>query len=168
MRLTIVYFGSVSFNGAYYLCDKAFGVYVDSLAAYFEKVEIVSPVSEKVDETHSYELKSQNTFILPLPTSHFKESPSGTILKYIFYTNFLAKNIKKWELIYIFIPSYIGVLAFVLSKIFSKQLFIYVGSEWGEVSKYVFKWDSWWKRILLQIYKFFNAQLEKLVIPSLP
>lgn len=167
MKLTIILQGSLAFDGERYLGESLTGSYIEKLAPYFDQVKICAPIisenSKFFDSYRDHKFESKNISFCPLPVNK-GENPGifRTVFKLIRQGFVIFKEMKDWDLIYIFLPSYIAHLTFLGARIFHKPFFIYVASDLKEVCQSTYRWGNDIRRLLRPLYLAFNSMLYSL------
>lgn len=173
MKLTIISHGPFSFDGQQYLGQELFGNYIDKLAPYFSEIIVCAAILRKGDKRYNgysnYTFKSPNITFVELPADSKENSGIlQKILKQIKLAKVIFFQIRKWELIYIFMPSYAGAITFFFNKIFSKPFFVYLASDWEEISSSSFKWNNWRGNIFYNAYECIHGLLERKIVSNSP
>ena len=173
LKLTIISHGPFAHDGQHYIGNELLGKYIDKLAPYFSEIIICAYIIQKeaqgYEEVSQYQLTSQNVTFLELPMA-MTHNPGilRKLWQLIKASLIIFANIKKWELIYIFIPSYPSLVTFWLNKIFSKPFFIYVAGDWTGNCPHYFKWHGWRKKVFYPIYAFLNRKVESQIVDNSP
>jgi len=143
------------------------GKYLEKTASLFAQVDLCTSVYPKGVLNRSvshYKLRISNIKVLEfgLPKREF------SILSILWYYAKLAKllyaQVRKWDILYIFLPSYAGVIASVICRMLGKRYFVYIGADWRESFIYIWRWSGTKKKILFPIYCFLNGYFEKKVM----
>ncbi len=170
LRLAVVPEGPLSFDGSSYLYSEGEGFYIDGLAQHFEEVVVCAYAFHIGDPGfHSachYRFRSPNIRFIELP---LKRKPRASIfsklLQMLSVAGLIASQMRTWDMIYLFIPSYPSAVAFILNKYFQKPYFVYAASDWGEEeSALIYRWDGWSRRILLPLCTRFSLWVERQMV----
>lgn len=143
--LFIPYAVVISYQGDY-LWQRNLGKYIDDIASLFNDSTILCKVAGADDPTYTrdgipiyqYKMKSQARVINP-----FKNIVS--------HIGQLVSLIREVNLVYIFIPSYRGLLAAAISIIHKKQYAFYMGGPWESIRP---------NRLPLRIWKVAESALQ--------
>jgi glycosyltransferase involved in cell wall biosynthesis len=167
MKLAILSHGLLGYNGKEYRSQDLFGNYVEKLSLHFDEVVICAPIITKDSKIFAnyavHKFRSKNISICPLPTNR-GDNPGvfSTTYKLIRQGIVILKEMKNWDLIYIFLPGYIAHIAFGGTKISHNPFFVYFASDWKEVSQSTYRWKGDIRCLLLPLYLVFNRVLYSL------
>ena len=160
MKLAIISQVAITYNGQVYQTQDLFGKYVEAFSPYFEEIIIVAPLLSESSRALSYQFKSQNISCFPL-SGYQGDSNLKKITKYINYVKALFKSVRQWDIVYAFIPGYLGLIGFWLAKFRSKLTLIYVAGDWQAVSTFKIPRIP---KFLIPIYTYLNGVVAQLAI----
>ncbi len=173
MNIAIIPEGPIGFDGESYTNSEGEGWYIDSLAKYFDIIEIYAYAFHKSDAgfstTSYYNFKSSNIKIFELPL--YRNSNARFLRKILQLTKVtlvFLRNMRKWDLMYLFIPGYPSAIAYLLNQIlFKKPYIVYAASDWSkEESALIYHWKGIWGRIFFSVYHRVNLIIEKQIIKN--
>ena len=147
MKLLIIPSGLFASDGKQFLCNNLLGRHIEQLSSYFGSAIICASVVTKdykeFDSIASYSFSSENIDFCVLP-----ENPPGnpgvlkTLAKLIRQGRVLFSKLRNCDLVYISLPSNVGIISFLSVKFWAKPFFLYIGGDMGEVSHYVYRWNK--------------------------
>ncbi len=114
-----------------YLSSSPMGEYLEKYCSYFKEVLLYAPVVNK-DIFGKYDFKFSKPNLTFRCIQQCPVSGPHKIAKYAKFTFFIIRDIRRWDVGLIFFPGFLGLLAFVLSKVFSKKTVLYIAGDWGE------------------------------------
>lgn len=146
-------------NGKEYRTSYGYNKIAESLAVYFDKVILYTPVY-KNKFINSYEkLNASNIEICELPSY---KNEFELLLKIPIIFKILLLNVKKCDIFQVRIPSHIGVLGFFITKLFNKPIFIYVAGDWAKVIRAKYKYG--FKKYICSLYATYAEIIIKLIV----
>lgn len=169
MKFAIVPHGIFMRDGENYFGNELYGNLIDRLAPYFEEIIVCAPVFQQVEVQHrsflTYKLRSSNIKFCELPISKgtIDANIAKTVARYIKHSRIMNKQIKTWDWIHIFLPNHLGIISFILAKIYSKPFSIYVAGDWKEVYPYTYRWRVGMNRMFLPVYLVVNKLIASLI-----
>ncbi len=170
MKLTIIPEGPLAFDGENYLYSEGEGLYIDSIAKYFDEIIVCAYAFYKgevnYESTSQYRFKSSNIKFIELPL--YRNTNVGVFSKFVQMYKVCKKilaDIKNWDLIYLFLPGYPSAIAFLVNKLFHKPYFVYLASDWVEESSVPLPW-GWTKKIKIfyPLYYTFTEWVERKIV----
>ena len=170
-KLLILPDGPIGIQHGTYKYSKGERVYIDNLAKNYKQVGIATFVLESGDEFYETILHSKfnekNITILPLPKSKLKKpSILQKLIQFVFVFFKLIREIRKYDVLYLFLPSYPSACSFLICLLYNKKYFIYGADDWVTASKCMFLWDKKKYFIFYKIFFLFNSVFEKLIIKN--
>jgi glycosyltransferase involved in cell wall biosynthesis len=169
MRLTIIPEGPLAFDGKNYLYSEGEGIYIDNIAKHFEEVTICAYAFHKSDAdykaTSYYHFKSKNLKFVELPLVRGVQVKFlSKVFQMLKVSKTIKKNLKDWDLLYLFLPGYPSALTYLLNKIYNKHFILYLASHWAEESLVLFPWSGIVKRIFYPMTLIFHKWVEKSMV----
>jgi len=170
LRLVIVSRTTFLKRNEGYFSNSGDGKFLDELSRWFSTLTLASVYHEK--EAEPLILASKTYRMHPI-RFRIREMPdrgkrNARILYHLFLylkdAIVLFSEIKDADAVFLFMPKYRGVLAFLFAKLFGKSTIAYLGADWSERSKSTFKWTGWRKRVFLRMYTAVAKHLEPLVM----
>lgn len=141
-----------------YFGNSRDGKFLDGLSRWFNTLILASMYHEEQAEplilaSKTYKMHPGRFRIREMP-DHGKRN--ARILYHLFLylkdAIVLFSEIRDADAVFLFMPKYRGVLAFLFAKLFGKSTIAYLGADWSERSKSTFKWTGWRKRVFLRVY----------------
>ena len=158
--------GPVGFDGNRYLYSKGERLYLDNLAKHFKSVTIFTfalraDAVEYEGVSHSA-FNAENLVVHELPFSK-KMHPSvfEKLLHFVKLFFIMLRHVKKFDVSYLFLPSYISAIAWLVGGLKGIPHIVYVADDWVAASESMFKWERHKKSLLYRIYARVSAILER-------
>ena len=171
MIIGVVPEGPIAYDGVDYRYSKGERLYLDKLSENFKALDLLSLVL--VEGDNAYETCLHSSFssdllhIYELPR---QKSKKPSILSKVFHLLkiflFFCKRIPKVDIVYIFLPSYPGAMAWVVAKIFKKNHIVYGADDWVTASESMFKWENYKGTRFYKTYVKLNSLLEKYIVKT--
>jgi len=167
MKLGLIYRSSLEKKEDGYYIKDVFGKYLEKIAPLFSQIDLCASVyperALKKSFSH-YHLKISNIEVLDFGRPRNEFSILSKLMYYTRLVKLFYTQVRKWDILYIFLPGYTGVIASVISRMLGKPYFVYTGIDWKDSSTYAWRWPGMKKKVLFPIYRFFNGYFEKMVI----
>jgi glycosyltransferase involved in cell wall biosynthesis len=165
MRLAIVYHRPYyrDPDGSLWEAEGSFSRYVESLARFVDEVYLIVPERRQPFPGEAYRLRAENVVLRPLP--FYDRLP-------LFYRGLPASLQQLWrslpacDLVNLRIPTYLGIYAYVLAKLFRRPLFLIVVGDLAGVAESV-KVDSV-KRAAYRVYLALEEALQTWMVAGAP
>lgn len=166
MDISVFPDGPVGFDGSHYLYSKGERLYLDNLANHFKSVTIFTFALRT--GTIMYEGVSHSAFTAENLTVHElpfskKLNPSvfEKLLHFIKLFFIMLRHVKKFDINYLFLPSYISAIAWLVGKLKGIPHIVYVADDWVAASESMFKWEQHKQSLFYRIYTKVSAILER-------
>ena len=173
MNIAVFPEGPVGYDGDRYVYSKGERLYLDNLAQQFKHVTIFAFAFRSGDieyegVSHS-PFVSDNLTVYELPFSSNK-TPGvlGKLLHFIKIFWIILRKLKGHDVVYLFLPSYISAMAWIVSKIRRQPYIVYVADDWEAASASMFKWETLRDSLFYKLYAHLNSWMEKSIGKSLP
>ena len=167
MKLGLIYRSSLEKKEDGYYIKDVFGKYLEKIAPLFSQIDLCASVyperALKKSFSH-YHLQISNVGVLDLGQPRNEFSILSKLMYYTRLVKLFYTQVRKWDILYIFLPGYTGVIASVISRMLGKPYFAYTGIDWKDSSTYAWRWPGMKKKVLFPIYMFLNGYFEKMVI----
>jgi glycosyltransferase involved in cell wall biosynthesis len=165
MRLAIVYHRPFyrDPDGSLWEAEGSFSRYVESLARFVDEVYLIVPERRQPFPGKAYRLRAENVVLRPLP--FYDRLP-------LFYRGLPASLRQLWrslpacDLVNLRIPTYLGIYAYVLAKLFRRPLFLIVVGDLAGVAESV-KVNSV-KRLAYRAYLALEEALQTWMVAGAP
>lgn len=165
MRLAIVYHRPYYRDpeGGLWEAEGSFSRYVESLARFVDEIYLIVPERRQPFPGEAYRLRAENVVLRPLP--FYDRLP-------LFYRGLPASLRQLWrslpacDLVNVRIPTYLGIYAFVLAKLFRRPLFLIVVGDLAGVAESV-KVDSL-KRVAYRVYLTLEEAFQTWMVAGAP
>lgn len=167
MRLGLIDRGPSEKKGKEYYIKDVMGNYLEKIAPLFSHIDLCASLYMRKVLKKSYahyKLQISNIAFLDLGLPRQKSRIVNILWFYAKLIKFFSRQVRKWDILYIFLPGYAGAIASVISRMFGKPYFVYVGGDWKDASSYAWRWPGIEKKVLFPIYLFLNGYFEKMVI----
>ena len=145
MKLTIIPLRIFAFDGKTYWGQDLFANYFEKLSSFFDELIICALVirqdlGEHVDHTkYSTPFKSKHKIVFcELPYGEKNQSLISTVKRYIKSAKIIFREMRQWDLVYIFMPGYLGLITYCIAKLFTKTIVTYIAGDWKEVLRYAY------------------------------
>ena len=149
-RIALHYHIPISLIGEKIYCPSYYGVWIDSLAKYFDEVVLIAHTSNKVDK---YKIKSKNIKIIDLGTK--SKSLLFRLIKFRQYQKKILNDIDSFDCLGIRGPTPLAIFIYWIAR--KKPIFFFlVGNLWRITW---FSDLSFLKKILLTFYWWVDHQL---------
>ena len=147
-------------NGRCYTQER-FGRYLDSLAPFFAEIAVFTPARSCQEAECSYVLFNKNIIFYPLQAAN---NVSGLFEKAGRYLNMfrsIKKDLPDYDLVYVYLPSNLGLLGAYAAMMHGIPLFTYVG---GDIEDALVHMDIIRLTIMKKIYSFFYLAMSRSAI----
>jgi glycosyltransferase involved in cell wall biosynthesis len=165
MRLAIVYHRPFyrDPDGGLWEAEGSFSRYVESLARFVDEVYLIVPERTRPFPGEAYRLRAENVVLRPLPfydrlTLFYRGLPASL--------RQLRRSLPACDLVNVRIPTYLGIYAYVLAKLFRRPIFLIVVGDLAGVAESV-KVDSL-KRVAYRAYLAFEEGLQTWMVAGAP
>ena len=160
MRLTMIAPLVVTYEDGVYRLNANYGRLIADLAPHFESVEVVAGWAEAGDPTYYPGGKSLYAFPLPTGNVHLASVRASTpamaplrkagvwisrILPYL-------RAIRRSDLVYVAMPGFSGLLAWLLCRLTGRGYILYYGGDWSSLAPFLAKWRSG-RTLWLSLYR---------------
>ncbi|UCE75392.1 MAG: glycosyltransferase family 4 protein [Methanomassiliicoccales archaeon] len=166
MRLGLIDRGPSEKKGKEYYIKDVMGNYLEKIAPLFSHIDLCASLYMRKVLKKSYahyKLQIPNVAVLDLGLPRQKSRIVSILWFYAKLIKFFFRQVRKWDILYVFLPGYAGTIASVISRVFGKPYFVYMGGDWKDVSSYAWRWPGIEKKVLFPIYHFLNGHFEKMV-----
>ncbi|HEX8359082.1 MAG TPA: glycosyltransferase family 4 protein [Longimicrobium sp.] len=161
--VTLVLPGPISYDGCAYRIFKPYGQLASSLCGHFGSVTVCGHVLRpghpgfRTDDP----LLDPRVRVEPLPTP-----PSGSakmlpaLWHHLHSAVRVVRRIRRWDVVYAFIPSYQGGVAYTVNHFFHRRpAAVYLANDWEEIAPYTFRWGGV-RGLLFRPYRFLLTRWE--------
>jgi glycosyltransferase involved in cell wall biosynthesis len=165
MRLAVVPEGPLAFDGKEYLYSEGEGVYLDSLAQYFDDVEIYAyalhPGDCYYEGVARRRFEASNIHVVELP---FRHTHCGKYMQMLSVAKVICTHIRSWDLIFIFLPGYPGALMTLINRVMGKKYIAYLASDWPEEARLLIPWKGRLGKMLLPLYSRWTGWVQDMTV----
>jgi glycosyltransferase involved in cell wall biosynthesis len=123
LRLAMMYDYPFRVMGGQLLTHRSYGIYVDALAAQFERVLVVAPCAKVADPALAYTLRADNVDFAPLP---FYNRWIRSLPAILATPVAVLRRHAQWDVLYIRLPCPLVMPAFALARLAARPLCVHV------------------------------------------
>jgi glycosyltransferase involved in cell wall biosynthesis len=167
MKLGLVYRSVVEKKDDGYYIKDVMGTYLEKIAPLFSRIDLCAPICPPYAPEKSFshcKLRLPNVRLCHLGVPKSESSIPGKLAYYARLIKLFSARVPRWDVLYVFLPGYAGVIASVIARVLGKPYFAYIGTDWRLSSHYVWRWQGIKKELLFPLYVNLNGYCEKMVI----
>jgi glycosyltransferase involved in cell wall biosynthesis len=171
--VTLIFPGNITFDGTRYFAFRPYARLANAMLDHFERVVVctqaVAPSSEGFHGVGDLEIDGR-VVVEPLPEPPVDQ---GGILRSSRYqvarVRALLARMRGWDVVYAFIPSYPGAVAYTVARLFGRQpVALYLANDWEEITPYTFRWTGWRRTVFFPPYRALLTRWERWMMGSTP
>jgi glycosyltransferase involved in cell wall biosynthesis len=167
MKLGLVYRSVVEQKDDGYYIKDVMGTYLGKIAPLFSRIDLCAPICPQYAPEKSFshsKLRLPNVRLCHLGVPKGELSIPSKLPYYTRLIKLFSARVPRWDVLYVFLPGYAGVIASVIARVLRKPYFAYIGTDWRLSSQYVWRWPGIKKWLLFPLYVNLNGYCEKMVI----
>lgn len=170
--VTLVLPGPMSYDGSAYRIFKPYGQLAGSLCGHFGSVTVCAHVLTpghpgfRADDP----LLDPRVRVEPLPTPPPGPAKMLRSLRLHLHSALrVARRLRRWDVVYAFIPSYQGGVAYTVNHFFFRRpAAVYLANDWEEITPYTFRWRGGPLGPLFGPYRFLLTRWERWIMRTTP
>ncbi|KQX35642.1 hypothetical protein ASD04_12690 [Devosia sp. Root436] len=171
MVLAVMPEGPIAFDGQHYRYSKGERLYLDNLASHFKELVLVTFVFRQGDPDYETCIHSRfmapNLRVIELPAKGgLRRNVLGKALQFLKIFFLLVRIVPRFDLLYLFLPSYPSALGWMAGRLHRKRHIVYGADDWVQASETMFKWDSLRGTSFYRLYAWLNRTMERAIVRS--
>jgi glycosyltransferase involved in cell wall biosynthesis len=168
LTITLIPPGPISYDGRVYRAFKPYALLANSLTRHFRRVVVCSqaigPDSTGFAGCDTEFSPAVQIQPLPEPPPDARRGLGYQVRRALA----LVRLMPEWDLVYVFVPSYPGAVAYTVGRLFMrKRMPVYLANDWEEITPYTFRGRGW-KRALFPAYRWTLTQWERWIMRTAP